>query len=93
MKIDNKSVQKFFRFHPVTGQDANDLDISKLSEGQRSELAEMVRAGAKFYWEGPGKTGEGYVKGYGRVEYANVKFVLDVTATPYEFIDTATPQG
>ena len=88
MSIDNKSVQKFWRFHPVTGEDANLFDTTQLSEDERAELAQMVRDGAKFYWEG-GHNGPGTVQGYSRVEYSNVKFVLDMTGVKYEFLDTA----
>ena len=48
MSIDNKSVQKFWRFHPVTGEDANLFDTTQLSEDERAELAQMVRDGAKL---------------------------------------------
>lgn len=90
MSIDNKSVQKFWRFHPVTGEDANVFDTTQLSEDQRAELAQMIRDGAKFYWNTADDNGPDVVQDYGRVEYANIKFVLDATGVRYEFLDTAS---
>ena len=89
MLIDNKQVQKFWRFHPLTGEDANVFDTTQISEDQRAELAQMVRDGAKFYWATADEIGLGTVQGYSRVEYANIKFVLDATGVRYEFLDTA----
>lgn len=86
------TTQKFYRFHPVTGQDANEFDTASMQEKDRIELASMVRAGARFYWEGPRKTGEGYLKGYGKIERANVEFVLKVLGAKAEWIDTAPAQ-
>lgn len=78
------SINRFFRFHPVTGQDANDIDTSGATQEHKTMLAEMVSAGAKFYWEeSPVDAG-----GFGRVEHSNVKFVLDMTGAKYEFVDT-----
>lgn len=83
-------VQKFYRFHPITGQDANDLPLEMLTEEQRIEVAAMVRAGAKFYWDriDAGEPGPADVQGYTRIEKANVLFVLRVTGLKYEFIDS-----
>jgi hypothetical protein len=91
--MSTQPVQTFYRFHPATGQDANEFDTASMPEKDRIELAEMVRAGAKFYWEGPGKVGEGYLKGYGRIERANVEFVLRVTGVRGEWIETALRAG
>jgi hypothetical protein len=77
--------QVFWRYHPVTGEDANDLEVEHLTPEQRQELAEMIRSGARFYWEL--RNGA-----YGRVERNNIEFVLRVIAIPYEFID-ARPEG
>jgi hypothetical protein len=92
MKAVNPTVkQKFYRFHPKTGADANDFDFADMPDKARIEIAAMVRAGARFYWEKstPDDHGPGVVKGYNRVEQGNVKFALDVAGIPYEFIDTA----
>jgi hypothetical protein len=78
----------FWRFHPITGADANSIDTSQFTAQQKNELAEMVRAGARFYWEKRSPTSDDPEE-YGRVEYSNVKFVLDVMGMKYEFLDTA----
>lgn len=82
------STERFFRFHPVTKEDANDLPTEKLNIEQKQELAQMIRHGARFYWEPTSDEGPAVVQGYSRIEYANVKFVLDVTGQSYEFVDT-----
>jgi len=72
-----------FRFHPVTGIDANDIDTSGATEEQRAELAAEVRAGARFYW----LKDEGGQ--YERVERSNFDFAIYVsTGVHPEWIDT-----
>lgn len=85
-------VQRFYRFHPKTGQDANELDTGHLTPEQKQELAAMVAAGAKFYWEKSDDHGIGVLKGYTRVERQNVSFALKVAGVQFEFVDTAPAQ-
>ena len=81
---------RFFRFHPVTGQDANELPIELLNVDQRQELAQMVSNGAKFYWEPAKDNGPDVLEGYSRVEHGDMRFVLDATGQPYEFVEAPT---
>jgi len=85
-----QSVHTFWRFHPVTGADANQFDTSALSDKQREELVGMVRAGAKFYWQKTTETRSDVDQGYVRAEYSNIKFVLDMMGTKYIFQDVAS---
>lgn len=80
--------QTFYRFHPVTGADANDFDTTEWSDKQKAGLAEMIRGGAQFYWERSNEPVEKTLQGYTRVERANVTFVLQVTGVPFEFVET-----
>lgn len=86
--MDPTQFQRFYRFHPKTGQDANEFELM-LTVEQREELASMVRAGAKFYWQKTDEIGIGVVDGYTRVEKTNIEFVLKVTGANYQFFDTA----
>jgi hypothetical protein len=80
---------KFWRFHPVTGADANDFtdELKGATPKQKQDLAEMVRQGAKFYW-GLDRTAEGYQ----RIERSNVEFVLKVIGEVGEWIESAPAQ-
>ncbi len=69
--------QTFYRFHPVTGIDANDIDTKGMPDDVKQELAAMVTSGAKFYWDKDS-----------RVERANIEFVLKIVGAEYEFIET-----
>ena len=61
-----------YRFHPTTGADAEEMDTAGLPEADKVELAQMRRAGARFYWQGDC-----------RVEVHNITSVLYATACPY----------
>jgi hypothetical protein len=79
---------KCYRFHPVTGADANDFNDVPMSESQKIQVAEMVRSGAKFYWHQHESN-----QHWTRTERANYAFVLQVAGQSVEWIETATPQG
>jgi len=80
--MDNKPPEKCYRFHPVTGIDANDLTVVGNPE-QREEIADMVRAGARFYWHKEPITGGEW----GRIERANYAFVKNMMGEPVEWIE------
>lgn len=77
---------KCYRFHPETGTDANDIDTSSASETERIQLADLVRAGARFYWH---LENDGL---WGRIERSNFAFVLRVTGQPVEWIEVKETQ-
>lgn len=78
MDVTEKEI--FYRYHPITHQDANIFDTEGLLDKEKIELAQMIRQGARFYWKKS-------IEGYSRCEFSNVKFALDVAKIPYEFID------
>lgn len=90
--MDITQVQRLYRFHPAIGMDANDIDIGNMTADQRAKLAEMIRNGAKFYWDKTDETGVGVVAGYVRVERSNIEFVLKALGAKYEFLETAPAQ-
>lgn len=49
--MDITGKQTFWRFHPITGIDANDFteELRGATPEQKQELAETVRHGAVFY--------------------------------------------
>lgn len=70
-------VARLYRFHPLDGRDANDVqsepEYANASTKDKEEVAAMFRAGAKFYWTTfPGETA------YFRVELKNFRFVVEV---------------
>jgi hypothetical protein len=73
---------KLYRFHPVTGVDAEDMR-GEPDEGKQ-EIAAMIRQGARLYWH-LNDAGE-----YTRCEKANIGFVLKVMGIPLECIETAS---
>lgn len=73
-----------YRFHPITGKDANDINTFRMSDEQKAEVAAMIRAGACFYWQRAKLADHltdapGVVQGYIRIEWNNFSFVAFAT--------------
>ena len=96
MTIDNKQPTQgldqvvFYRFHPVTGADANIFDMVGWTAEQKQEMAAMVRCGARFYWKKEGQARRGDPGCYTRVEKRNASFALTVAGIPHRFVDHDT---
>lgn len=75
---------KLYKFHPITKENADDIDTSILNDEQKQELALMVRNGAKFYWQ---ENEPGDDEKFSRVELQNISFVLTMTGVKIERIE------
>ena len=76
---------KFYRYHPETGQDAEDFcDVSIVHRTPETdkELADMRKNGATFWW-----TNYPEGKELHRVERINMEFIVKVTGADAEWID------
>lgn len=82
-----------YRFHPVTGIDANDPEHFRVSEEHRIEIAEMIRSGAVFYWEWADYLDEHAIEGYRRIEWQNFSFVAFATGILVERHETHVQKG
>lgn len=78
--------QTCWRFHPVTGQDAEDFskELVVMPDKDREELAAMSANGATFWWI---KDTDGEIA---RIEKINYSFVANVMGIQLEF-DSVPP--
>lgn len=80
MKIRN-NILTLYRFHPKTGEDAEDLPFT-LSVSEKEEIAAMRRAGARFYWN---ENEDGTIS---RSELQNISFVANVLGVTIRTVDS-----
>jgi hypothetical protein len=75
---------KFYRYHPDTGQDAEDFsDVPGFDTStNQKELADMKKHGATFWWTNYPEDGELH-----RVERINMEFIVKVTGAEAQWID------
>jgi hypothetical protein len=77
-----------YRFHPVTGEDANDFAGAGLTDEQKQGLAEMFRNGAQYYWHQMTDGAE-----WTKLERSNYQFIANVIDEDVEWIDARDPAG
>lgn len=80
--------QVFYRFHPVTGADANEFEMEGWNKSQKESLALVFSRGAKFYWGESPESLDKTISDYVRVERESTTFVLLITGIPFEFVES-----